>query len=36
MAPKSDNDTDPVNVYTFSITAKQYLTAGTIFTKTVT
>ena len=35
MSPKSDNDTDPVNVYTFSITAKQYLTAGTIFTKTV-
>jgi hypothetical protein len=35
MSPKSDNDTDPVNVYSFSITAKQYLTAGTIFTKTV-
>jgi len=35
MAPKSDNDSDPVNVYTFSVTAKQYATAGTIFTKTV-
>jgi len=35
MTPKSDNDTDPVNVYSFSIIAKQYLTAGTIFTKTV-
>lgn len=35
MSPKSDNDIDPVNVYSFSITAKQYATAGTIFTKTV-
>ncbi len=32
---KSDNDADPVNVYSFSITCKQYATAGTIFTKTV-
>lgn len=35
MNPKSDNDSDPVNVYSFSITCKQYATAGTIFTKTV-
>lgn len=35
MSPKSDNDADPINVYSFSITCKQYLTAGTIFTKTV-
>jgi len=35
MAPKSDNDADPVNVYTFSVIAKQYATAQTIFTKTV-
>ena len=35
MSPKSDNDADPVNVYTFSILANQHLTAGTIFTKTV-
>ncbi|MCK9371393.1 hypothetical protein M0R04_15875 [Candidatus Dojkabacteria bacterium] len=34
-SPKSDNDTDPVNLYSFSILAKQYLTAQTIFTKTV-
>jgi hypothetical protein len=35
LAFKSDNDADPVNVYSFSILCKQYLTAGTIFTKTV-
>ena len=35
MTPKSDNDTDPVNVYSFTILAKQYATAGTVFTKTV-
>jgi hypothetical protein len=35
MAPKSDNDADPVNVYTFSMLCKQYATAQTIFTKTV-
>ena len=35
MSPKSDNDADPVNVYTFSVMAKQYATAQTIFTKTV-
>jgi len=35
MAPKSDNDADPVNVYSFNIVAKQHATAGTIYTKTV-
>lgn len=35
VAFKSDNDSDPVGVYSFSLTAKQYATAGTIFTKTV-
>lgn len=35
MSPKSDNDSDPVNVYSFSLTCKQYATAGTLFTKTV-
>lgn len=35
MSPKSDNDSDPVNVYSFTITCKQYATAGTLFTKTV-
>jgi hypothetical protein len=35
MTPKSDNDADPVNVYSFSILAKQYATAQNIFTKTV-
>jgi hypothetical protein len=35
MNPKSDNDADPVNVYSFSIMCKQYATAQTIFTKTV-
>ena len=35
FTPKSDNDTDPVGVYSFSMVAKQYATAGTIFTKTV-
>jgi len=35
MNPKSDNDADPVNVYSFNLLAKQYATAGTIFTKTV-
>jgi len=34
-SPKSDNDADPVNIYTFNILAKQYMTAQTIFTKTV-
>lgn len=34
MTPKSDNDADPVNIYSFTILAKQYMTAGTIFTKT--
>jgi hypothetical protein len=35
FTPKSDNDADPVGVYSFSMTAKQYATAGTIYTKTV-
>jgi hypothetical protein len=35
MSPKSDNDADPMNVYSFSILAKQYATAQSIFTKTV-
>jgi hypothetical protein len=39
MAPKSDNDSDPVNVYSFSLICKPALTtaatAATIFTKTV-
>lgn len=35
MSPKSDNDTDPMNVYSFSILAKQYAAAQTIFLKTV-
>jgi hypothetical protein len=35
MTPKSDNDTDPVNVYSFSVLAEQYATDGTIFVKTV-
>lgn len=35
MSPKSDNDADPVNVYSFSMLAKQYATAGTIYTKAV-
>jgi hypothetical protein len=36
MTPKSDNDTDPVNVYSFEILAKQAsTTAATVFTKTV-
>jgi hypothetical protein len=35
MNPKSDNDADPVNVYSFSVLCKQYATAGTIFSKTV-
>jgi len=35
MTPKSDNDTDPMNVYKFSLLCKQYATAQTIFTKTV-
>lgn len=34
-SPKSDNDTDPINVYSFSLLAKQYATAQTIFLKTV-
>ena len=32
---KSDNDADPVTVYSFSILCKQYATAQTLFTKTV-
>ena len=36
MSPKSDNDTDPMNVYSFDILAKQSAnTAQTVFTKTV-
>lgn len=35
LALKSDNDTDPVAVYSFSMLAKQYATAQTLFTKTV-
>jgi hypothetical protein len=35
MNPKSDNDADPVNVYSFSLICYQYATAGTIFSKTV-
>lgn len=36
MTPKSDNDADPVNVYSFDILAKQSAnTAQTVFTKTV-
>lgn len=35
MTPKSDNDADPVNIYSFNLLAKQYATAQTIFTKTV-
>lgn len=37
MSPKSDNDADPMNVYSFSILAKQYAypTVQTIFKKTV-
>jgi hypothetical protein len=37
MNPKSDNDTDPVNVYSFSIMAKQAATTTNafVFTKTV-
>lgn len=35
MNPKSDNDADPVNVYSFSAICYQYATAGTIFSKTV-
>ena len=34
-SPKSDNDADPINVYSFNLLAKQYMTAQTIFTKTV-
>jgi hypothetical protein len=35
LAWKSDNDADPVAVYSFSLICYQYATAGTIFTKTV-
>ena len=35
LAVKSDNDSDPINVYTFKLLCKQYATAQTIFTKTV-
>ena len=34
-SPKSDNDADPIMVYSFNLLAKQYMTAQTIFTKTV-
>lgn len=36
FTPKSDNDSDPVGVHSFQLLCKQYATAGTIFTKTVT
>lgn len=35
LAVKSDNDSDPVNVYSFKLLCKQYATAQTIFTKVV-
>ena len=36
MTPKSDNDADPLNVYSFDLLCKQAMTtAQTIFTKTV-
>lgn len=35
FTPKSDNDADPVGVYSFSVLAEQHATAGTIYTKTV-
>jgi len=35
LNPKSDNDSDPVALYSFSLTCYQYATAGTIFTKAV-
>lgn len=36
FTPKSDNDADPVGVYSFQMLCKQYATAGNIFTKAVT
>jgi len=35
ISPKTDNDTDPITVYSFSMTCKPYATAQTIFTKTI-
>lgn len=35
VAYKSDNDADPVAVYSFSVLAKQHATAGNVYTKTV-
>jgi hypothetical protein len=35
VAFKSDNDTDPIAVYSCSVLCKQYATAQTLFTKTV-
>jgi hypothetical protein len=35
LSPKSDNDADPISVYSFSLLCKQYATAQTIFTKTI-
>jgi hypothetical protein len=32
---KSDNDTDPISVYSFAMTAIQYATAGNVYYKTV-
>jgi hypothetical protein len=34
-SPKSDNDADPIAVYSFSMLCKQYATAQTLFTKTI-
>jgi hypothetical protein len=34
-SPKSDNDADPITVYSFTMLCKQYATAQTIFTKTI-
>ena len=34
-SPKSDNDADPISVYSFSMLCKQYATAQTLFTKTI-
>jgi hypothetical protein len=35
ITPKSDNDADPIAVYSFSLTCKPYATAQTLFTKTI-
>jgi hypothetical protein len=35
VSPKSDNDADPITVYSFSLTCKPYATAQTLFTKTI-